>query len=92
MIQIKGYNYLKLILYILLNINYFKNRVKRENTNIESTFNLFINTLIVIDKTIYDFFKDNYPTLESDSLTFGSALSAIASIKKFADVINNMTL
>jgi hypothetical protein len=45
----------------------FRNRVKRDDSNTESRFNLYINTLIVIDRTIYVWFKEIYSTM-SDSL------------------------
>ncbi len=51
-------------------IHSFRNRVKREDLNklTESKFNLYINALIVIDRTVYVWFKETYPTTYSDSL------------------------
>jgi hypothetical protein len=50
-------------------IHSFRNRVKREDLNklTENKFNLYINALIVIERKIYVWFKENFSTM-SDSL------------------------
>ena len=44
----------------------FRNRFKRDDINIESTFNLFINILIVADRTIYKWFQETYSMMSSN--------------------------
>jgi hypothetical protein len=61
-------NNLKFFLYFVFKTTSFRNRVKRGDPNTESQFNLYINTLIVIDRTVYVWFKETYSTLRSDSL------------------------
>jgi hypothetical protein len=62
---------MKFFLHFVFKINSFRNRVKRGDSNTESKFNLYINTLIVIDRTIYVWFKETYSTM-TDSFFLSS--------------------
>ena len=60
---------MKFFLYFVFKINSFRNRVKRSDSNTESKFNLYINTLVVIDRTIYEWFKETYSTMPDSLVT-----------------------
>jgi hypothetical protein len=47
--------------FFLKNIFYIdRNRAKRDSSEVEHSFDLFINTLIVIDRSVYQFFVNIY--------------------------------